>query len=80
MPGVTNGEGIILTGWHPTHALFERMIRWAGFDNVVSLTDPTISLSNMPRSWRSLTNSAYFKATKARMIDPDASRRVYYPR
>lgn len=71
-------DHVVLSGWHPTHALFRRMLEWAGFDNVVALTDPSVNYPNKPA--RGLTNSAYYRATKVSASDPEESRRTYYPR
>lgn len=77
LPKHVFGDEIILTGWHPTHALLERMIRWAGFENVTALSDRKINAPETPTGW---TNSAYYRATKMRTVDPIESRKQYYPR
>jgi SAM-dependent methyltransferase len=78
MPKDFWSDDIVLSGWHPTRPLLERMLVWAGFDNVIALTDPTVNFPLKPM--KGLTNSAYYRATKVRATDPEASRRVYYPR
>lgn len=40
---------VILSGWHPTRPLFERMLRWAGFGNVVALSDPKLNFPQKAR-------------------------------
>lgn len=77
LPRHVFGDEIILTGWHPTHDLLERQIRWAGFENVQALSDRSINAPQTPKGW---TNSAYYRATKVRTVDPIESRKVYYPR
>jgi 2-polyprenyl-3-methyl-5-hydroxy-6-metoxy-1,4-benzoquinol methylase len=66
-----------LTGWHPTRPLFKKMLNWAGFTDVVSLTDKEY---NFPNKQKGLTNSAYFRATQEFQVDPDLAQREYYPR
>lgn len=78
MPKGFWSDDIVLSGWHPTRPLLERMIRWSGFDNVTALTDPSVNFPNKPL--KGLTNSAYYRATKVKTVDPEASRKVYYPR
>tara|TARA_R110000851_G_scaffold307758_1_gene466451 strand:+ start:561 stop:1301 length:741 start_codon:yes stop_codon:yes gene_type:complete len=67
-----------ISGWHPTRPLFERMMQFAGFTNVIALTDETVSFPKKPLE--GITNSAYYRATKDRESDPETSRRQYYPR
>lgn len=69
---------IVLSGWHPTHPLLERMLMWAGFGNITALTDPSVNFPQKPL--QGVTNSAYYRATKFKATDPNESRRVYYPR
>lgn len=82
---MTNRKGVLpakffkdsmpLTGWHPTRPLFERMLRWAGFDDIISLTG-----ENFPNKQVGLTNSAYYRARCVGPIDPEGEARTYYPR
>lgn len=67
-----------LSGWHPTRPMFERMLYYAGFDDVLPLTDPTINFPHKPLP--GITNSSYYRAQKARSVEPIASRYVYLPR
>jgi SAM-dependent methyltransferase len=67
-----------LSGWHPTRAMFERMMVFGGFTDVVAITDPTINFPNKP--FPGVTNSSYYRATKDRSIDPYFSRIEYLPR
>ena len=71
-------DDVVLSGWHPTHALFRRMLEWAGFHNITALTDPQFNFPKRPAP--GLTNSAYYRATKTSTTDPVESRRTYYPR
>jgi SAM-dependent methyltransferase len=67
-----------LSGWHPTRPMLERMLKYAGFDDVTPLTDSGI---NFPRHGPlKLTNSAYYRARKVRTVDPVESRKTYHPR
>ena len=68
---------IVLTGWHPTRPLFERMLRWSGFDEVVSLTEAEF---NFPKKQVGATNSAYYRAKCVESKDPEKEKVVYYPR
>lgn len=63
-----------LSGWHPTHALFVKMLGWAGFRDVVALTPP-MAFPTKPQP--GLTNSAYFRATRGETVYPLASRQTY---
>ncbi len=67
-----------LSGWHPTHPMFVRMLQFAGFDNVTPLTDPAVNFPEKPLP--GVTNSAYYRATKQLTVDPIASRFRYHPR
>lgn len=70
-------EDIILTGWHPTRPLLERMLEWAGFGEISALTDEHF---NFPHKPEGLTNSAYYRATKKTSIDPLEEMKKFYPR
>ena len=70
-------DDIVLTGWHPTRPLLERMLAWAGFQNIVSLTAERF---DFPRKPEGATNSAYYRAELDRSVDPDDARRIFYPR
>lgn len=70
-------EATVLTGWHPTRPLLERMLRWAGFEQIESLTDKPYVF---PEKQPGLTNSAYFKAHRVRTIDPFSAMADFYPR
>lgn len=67
----------ILSGWHPTHALFERMLKWAGFSNVTLLTDIKYTF---PQKQKGLTNSGYYKAERVSVVEPMSALKEYYPR
>jgi SAM-dependent methyltransferase len=67
-----------LSGWHPTRPMFERMLRHAGFEDVVPLTDPSINYPAKPLP--GVTNSAYYQAKRMRSVDPVTSRYLYLPR
>lgn len=67
-----------LSGWHSTRPMFTRMLEFAGFVDVRPLTDPSVNFPNAPLP--GVTNSAYFRATRDRTIDPVASRYEYLPR
>ncbi len=71
-------DSTILSGWHPTRPLLERMLRWAGFDDIVSLTDQpyTFPRKASPR----LTNSAYYRCKRVGSVDPWKAMTDYYPR
>lgn len=77
VPGFLD-EGIILTGWHPTRPLFERMLVWAGFGEVECLTDRSVNFPKKPLP--NLTNSAYYRAKKVASTDLARVRRQFYPR
>jgi 2-polyprenyl-3-methyl-5-hydroxy-6-metoxy-1,4-benzoquinol methylase len=70
-------DDIVLTGWHPTRPLFERMLGWAGFGEITPLTDQSI---NFPQKPPGLTNSAYYRATKVHSTKPHVAKRQFYPR
>ena len=78
MPAGFYSDEIVLSGWHPTHALFRKMLEWAGFGEITALTDPSVNFPGKPAV--GLTNSAYYRATKKHGTDPVAVRQVYYPR
>ncbi len=67
-----------LSGWHPSRPMFERMLEYGGFSNVTALTDPNIDFPQKP--FPLVTNSAYYRATRVKSIDPNASRLEYLPR
>jgi hypothetical protein len=69
-------DDIRLTGWHPTRVLLERMLEWAGFAEVTSLTDQRYDFPNKPPG---ATNSAYYRARLHSPVDPEAAKRVFYP-
>ncbi len=68
-------DEVVLSGWHPTRALFERMLAWAGFADITSLTT-----GDFKQQKPGLTNSAYYRARCVTPKDPEAEKRVYYPR
>ena len=70
-------EHIVLSGWHPTRQLFKKMLEWAGFTDVVSLTDQEY---NFPKRQEGLTNSSYFRARQVERIDLEKVKREFYPR
>ncbi|MEZ5995302.1 MAG: methyltransferase domain-containing protein [Hyphomonadaceae bacterium] len=67
-----------ISGWHPTRALFERMLEAAGFGDVTPLTDPSVNFPAKPAP--GLTNAAYYRARKIRSVDPIEARERYLPR
>jgi SAM-dependent methyltransferase len=67
----------VLTGWHPTRPLLERMLAWAGFTNVQSLTPERY---DFPKTREGATNSAYYRADLAEAVDLEAVRVAFYPR
>jgi SAM-dependent methyltransferase len=71
-------ESTVLTGWHPTKPLFERMLKWAGFINVTLLTDSSVNFPQKPR--HGTTNSTYYRAEGHTIVDPELERRKFYPR
>jgi len=73
-----NNAPDVLSGWHPTRPLFEKMLKFGGFDNIIPLTDVNVNFPNVPL--KNITNSAYYKATKARSVSPYSSRTKYIPR
>jgi hypothetical protein len=46
----------VLTGWHPTRLLFEKMHEWSGFLNTESLTEEEY---DFPRKMQCATHSSY---------------------
>src|SRR5690606_26654896 len=60
---------VILTGWHPTRRLLERMLLWAGFDEVTSLTKKEY---NFPNKQFGTTNSSYYRAVCVAPKNPEA--------
>ncbi|MGK2954752.1 MAG: class I SAM-dependent methyltransferase [Solirubrobacterales bacterium] len=70
-------DDLVLTGWHPTRPLLERMLKWAGFIEVESLTKEPF---DFPRKPPGATNSAYYKARLSNPVDPETLRTVFYPR
>lgn len=68
---------IILTGWHPTRPLLERMLQWAGFAEVLSLTAVPYSF---PNKQPGLTNSAYYRCRRIGVVDPQIAMTEFYPR
>lgn len=67
-----------LSGWHPTRPMFERMLEFGGFGDIVPLTNPKINFPDKPLP--GVTNSSYYRATKVRSINPYESRLQYLPR
>jgi len=65
---------VILKGWHPTNPLFERMLLWAGFQDIELLTDKDMYFG---RSVKGLTNSAYYKAKKNLTVDLESVKRNF---
>ncbi|GAB5471441.1 MAG: hypothetical protein Kilf2KO_44710 [Rhodospirillales bacterium] len=63
-----------LKGWHPTRPLLVRMIEWAGFRNVLPLSNPDINYPDKPKFH---TNSAYYRAIKDHNVDRDAANRIF---
>lgn len=70
-------DDVVLTGWHPTRPLLERMLAWAGFEDIVSLTRKRL---DFPRKLPGTTNSAYYRAKLLRPVNPNDVLRVFYPR
>jgi 2-polyprenyl-3-methyl-5-hydroxy-6-metoxy-1,4-benzoquinol methylase len=74
-PGFFDRNGRTLSGWHPTKACLEGMMRIAGYTPQL-LTPKTI---DFPRKLRGLTNSTYYFAKRDTTIAMDVNS-VYYPR
>lgn len=70
-------QDVILSGWHPTRPLFQKMLEWAGFGDIKSLTETEY---NFPNKQSGLTNSSYFRARHKKKVDLEAVRREFYPR
>lgn len=66
-----------LTGWHPTRPLLERMLAWAGFTDITSLTDSSYCFPNKPLG---LSNSAYYFCRRATTTSPEVAMKDFYPR
>lgn len=66
---------LALSGWHPTRALFARMLEASGFGDIQSLTS-----EDFPKVAKGVTNSAYFRARLIRSVDVDTEMMRYYPR
>jgi hypothetical protein len=67
----------ILTGWHPTRPLLEKMLNWAGFNEVESLTSESFVF---PKKQTGLTNSAYYKCKRVGSVNPADAMKQFYPR
>ena len=66
----------ILSGWHITRNLFNKMLQTSGFNNIKLLTKPC----DFPeKSKKFLTNSAYYIAEKNKNLDVSENFK-YYPR
>ena len=76
-PGYLRPQDGVLSGWHPTRPLFERMLEWAGYERPISLTDEPY---NFPHKGAGLTNTAYYRAEHVERRDPLAARFDFYPR
>lgn len=70
-------ETIVLSGWHPTRPLLERMLKWAGFENIVSLTEIPYTF---PDKQAGLTNSAYYRCQRNKSVNPNVAMKEFYPR
>jgi 2-polyprenyl-3-methyl-5-hydroxy-6-metoxy-1,4-benzoquinol methylase len=70
-------EKTVLTGWHPTRPLFEKMLEWSGFSNIQSLTEKEY---NFPHKQKGCTNSAYYKTDLISRKDPAFELKLFYPR
>lgn len=71
------GNEVLLSGWHPTRPLIERMLAWAGFGEITSLTSKPFVF---PEKQKGLTNSAYYRAKKISSCPPDIMMKEFYPR
>ncbi len=71
------GDDIVLTGWHPTRPLFEKMLEWSGFSNIQSLTEEQY---DFPRKMQGATNSSYYRAELVTSKQPQKELRTFYPR
>lgn len=71
----TNNKSI-LSGWHITNNLFNKMLQTSGFNNIKLLTKPC-DFPEKPNKF--LTNSAYYIAEKNKNLDVSENFR-YYPR
>jgi tRNA (mo5U34)-methyltransferase len=67
----------VLTGWHPTRPLLERMLQSAGFADIASLTN---ELYVFPKKQPGLTNSAYYRCKRIGIVDPYKEMARFYPR
>lgn len=76
-PGTQGTEPLLLTGWHPTRPLLKLMMEWGGFTDIQSLTDESFDFPSKPV--KGLTNTAYYRARKARTVDPFKAYREFYP-
>jgi len=61
----------VLGGWHPSRALFLSMLEWAGFKNIVELTDPSLNFYNKSAQ---VTNSNYFLAETGEGVNIEAEK------
>lgn len=77
LPASFLNPSIVLTGWHPTRPLLERMLKWAGFDDVCSLT---VDAHCFPNKQKGLTNSAYYRCRRVGIVDPGLAMAEFYPR
>jgi SAM-dependent methyltransferase len=75
-PGLLPDE-TVLSGWHPTRPLLERMLEWAGFVDIVSLTDSDYVF---PNKQKGLTNSAYYRCRRTKTVNPQNEMTQFYPR
>jgi len=71
------GDETVLTGWHPTRPLFEKMLQWSGGGEIISLTDKPY---NFPNKMKGATNSAYYRVEYSSSTNPELSKGVFYPR
>jgi hypothetical protein len=80
-PGVLPADYLkpetLLTGWHPTRPLLERMMQSAGF---VDVTNLTAERYDYPNRSAGATNSSYYRARLIEPVDPEVLKRVYLPR
>jgi SAM-dependent methyltransferase len=67
-----------MTGWHPTRPMLVRMLRQAGYTDIIATTDPAINFPNKPI--KKVTNSAYYRATWTGTPDAEVIAREYCPR
>lgn len=75
-PDILLKQGRILAGWHPSRALFGKMLSWAGLKNVREIRHPLVGHDWGDRT-QTTTNSAYFAADFGLPLDLESSSRCF---